>query len=106
MFPFLAFSGKLDQSLVIKFNNFKNDIPCKTEITSGHRSKIHNKKVGGSSGSYHLKGKALDIIFYGCKVSLKDLGKIAKKYFNGVIVYPKHIHVDIRSKTYHSKGKY
>ena len=44
--------------------------------------------------------------FPGCKLSLDKIARQAKLYFNGVIIYPKHIHVDIRNKPYFGKGKY
>ena len=31
-------------------------------VTSGNRCKAHNRAVGGSKGSYHVKGMAADIV--------------------------------------------
>lgn len=97
--------AKLDPRLISKFNAFKKEVKCKTIITSGYRSPKENERVGGSKNSYHLKGQALDLAF-GCSKSLEEIGNIAKRYFKGVIVYKKHIHVDIRNKVYHNEGKY
>lgn len=88
------------------YKAFSAKIVCKPKISSGYRSPEKNTSVGGAKGSYHLEGKALDIIFPMCLSSLKDLGRIATEFFNGVIVYPGHIHVDIRKTPYFGKGKY
>jgi len=105
LFSVNAYS-KLDSRLMSKYNKFIKEVQCKSIITSGYRTKEHNKRVGGSKNSYHLKGKALDVAFTKCDKSLKEIGIIAQSYFNGVIVYKKHIHIDIRDKIYHNEGKY
>lgn len=81
-------------------------INCKAVISSGYRTKARNKAVGGAKNSYHIHGKAYDIVFPGCRISLSKLGLQARLFFKGVIVYPNHIHVDIRKKPYYSKGAY
>lgn len=70
-------------------------------ITSAYRSPAHNKKVGGSSNSQHVKGTAADII-------VRDVDPLqvaeAAEYFlgnrGGVGYYPisKFTHVDVREK--------
>lgn len=96
-------NNSLRTKLVMKYEEFKKESPCSSIISSGRRSKKKNKEVGGAKNSYHLRGMALDLVFPNCKKSLKEIGKIAQKYFNGVIVYKKHIHVDIRKRKYHAK---
>jgi hypothetical protein len=34
-------------------------------LTSGHRSRIHNKRVGGAYNSLHIQGRALDFVVKG-----------------------------------------
>ena len=96
----------MDNSVTEKYKKFTEALSCDTVITSGDRTTDENRRVGGAKGSYHLKGEALDIAFPNCLTSMEDLGKIARRYFNGVIVYPRHIHVDIRKTPYHGKGRY
>ena len=104
---FIFLAGNLDDLLIERFSRFLGEVQCEPVITSGHRSEEHNKRVGGAKNSYHLKGQALDLFFYDkCGKSLKEIVVIAQKYFNGVIVYKKHIHVDIRDKKYFGKGSY
>ncbi len=64
-------------------------------INSGYRNPAHNKAVGGSPNSYHLRGMAADIRVPG--VSPQALAKAARKVgFNGIIAYATFVHVDVR----------
>ncbi len=54
-------------------------------INSGWRSKKHNKKVGGSKNSQHVKGKAADIVVTGMKA--KDVANLVEYLMdNGYIL--------------------
>jgi uncharacterized protein YcbK (DUF882 family) len=64
-------------------------------INSGYRNATHNKAVGGSPNSYHLRGMAADIRVAG--MTPKALAEAARKAgFKSVIVYSTYIHVDVR----------
>ena len=95
--------NKLDPIIYKKLQLLEKDIKCKLFITSGYRTKKHNRKVGGARNSYHLRGKALDLSPIKCNITLYTLFIISRKYFRGVIKYPNHIHVDIRKRTYVNK---
>lgn len=79
---------------------------CKMKITSGYRSRKHNKRVGGAKNSYHLTNRARDIIPVkrGC-ISLKKLAKIACKYAT-TISYHNHVHIDSRKRKKCFRGRY
>ena len=79
---------------------------CKMKVTSGHRTKAHNKRVGGAKHSYHLKDMARDIVPVkrGC-ISLKKLAKIACKYTT-TISYHNHVHIDSRKQRKCFRGMY
>lgn len=74
-------------------------VPIK--INSGYRSPEHNKKVGGSSNSYHLKAMASDIRtdrhtpeqLKALIKQLMDQGRIKK---GGLKAYNSFVHYDIR----------
>jgi uncharacterized protein YcbK (DUF882 family) len=103
MLSFAAESRTLDQTLMIKLQRLKTLTKCNYKVTSGHRSRSHNKAVGGVPESFHLRGKALDLKpFKSCKLSLKQIGRKAVRLFNGVIVYRYHIHVDIGNRIYNN----
>ena len=74
---------------------------CTITITSGYRTAAHNKKVGGSSGSKHLKGTAADIC---CKkdgkiIDAKKVCLAAQDLNIGGIAYicPTAVHIDVRT---------
>jgi uncharacterized protein YcbK (DUF882 family) len=66
-------------------------------INSGYRCENYNKKVNGSSGSYHMKGLASDVCVEG--MTLLDLYQIALQInFTGIGFYEKKnfLHLDVR----------
>ena len=73
-------------------------------INSGHRSRNHNKKVGGASNSFHVKGRAFDIV-------VKDTEPAAVARYaaeigiKGIIRYDTFIHVDSRPARYWAMDK-
>jgi hypothetical protein len=69
---------------------------CEIIVTSGHRTVEENKRVGGAPYSYHLSGRAFDIV--STCVSPKELGDEIRKNEPKltVIYYKSHIHVDNR----------
>lgn len=74
------------------------------DINSAYRTISHNKKVGGGTNSYHLKGQAFDIIDRNQSVTL--LCNIAYTLgFKGIIRYPDFVHVDTRTSKYHANNK-
>lgn len=52
---------ELQKDLVTYLDSMRSHFGKATTITSGLRCATHNKKVGGTSGSRHAKGKAADI---------------------------------------------
>lgn len=72
-------------------------------ITSGYRSKEHNKKIGGALDSYHVRGMASDIQVAGMKPKevaeeIEKLIKDGKMLEGGVGIYNSWVHYDFRNK--------
>lgn len=66
-------------------------------ITSGYRSPVHNKNVGGEQNSYHIKGMAADIVVVG--MSPVQVEKLLHGWTGGLGTYTKTAefnHIDIR----------
>lgn len=93
----------IDTALVELLQKIRDYFGKPITITSAYRTPEHNRKVGGSSGSYHVKGMAADIKIYG--VSAVEIAYFAQTVSNGVGVYyygsTDFIHVDTRpSRTF------
>lgn len=68
------------------------------KITSGCRCKTHNRAVGGSSKSQHLKGRAADIVA-GNATPKEVADYVAERWPQASIGrYPNFTHIDTRSK--------
>lgn len=64
-------------------------------INSAYRTAAYNKKVGGASKSYHLQGKAFDIVVKGH--TPQEVAQCAQGLgINGIIQYNTFVHVDSR----------
>lgn len=61
----------------------------------GFRTSRENLLIGGADFSYHMSMQAVDISWDNFEF---DMGyyQFFKKYFNGIIWYPLHVHLDIR----------
>lgn len=65
-------------------------------VTSAYRSPEWNKKVGGSKNSYHLQGRAFDLLYNGGD-DLCELYEVARNIgFCGFGFYRSFIHIDTR----------
>ena len=67
-------------------------------ISSGFRCRVHNKQIGGSAGSFHALGMAVDISVKSMTPEkLKCFALKIPEFKNGGIgIYGTFIHVDIR----------
>ena len=66
---------------------------CSYVVTSAYRDEEHNKEVGGSPSSYHLKNLARDIVLVDCS---PDFVVDQLPPFISYIIYNSHLHLDLR----------
>ena len=88
---------KISKSLVHELQYLRNEVgPLK--ITSGYRTKKHNKKVKGHKNSAHLFGRAVDVVrTRHTRCSLSDIaGRASILRFDRIIKYKSHIHLAIK----------
>lgn len=97
---------KIDLDLIPLIQRFRNYVETGVYFNSAYRTPSYNKKVGGATNSYHVKGQALDIPFLNSYKYLTSRDKMCA-FFNtlgvkGIIIYPTFIHVDTRTSKYHA----
>jgi uncharacterized protein YcbK (DUF882 family) len=83
-------------------DDYRKAVGVPVIIDDAYRCPLHNKEVGGVSGSQHLFGKAADIHAVGKTLQqMYDAAKTVPAFFNGGIgVYDGNfIHVDVRGVT-------
>lgn len=96
----------IDLDLAYKLENIRQHFGKPITITSGYRSESYNKKIGGTSSSYHTKGKAFDIVVQG--VSPYDVAHYAQGlWINGIgCYYDDHfVHIDARTEPFYWKNQ-
>lgn len=85
----------IDTDLVNLLQKIRDFFKKPVRINSGYRTKNHNKKVGGTTNSYHLVGMASDIRIDGVNPILVALYAESLNA-GGIGVYSNFVHVDTR----------
>jgi uncharacterized protein YcbK (DUF882 family) len=86
---------KLDGELLAKLQKLRDRVKQPITIISGYRTPEYNKKVGGSTLSQHMEGKAADIKVRG--MTPEQVAKLCEEIgFRGIGIYPTFVHVDTR----------
>jgi len=87
--------SKMNEELLNMLDVARKNYGKPIKINSGYRTVNHNKKVGGKSGSSHLKGLAADISCNNSVDRFKLEGILREVGFNRLGVASTFIHVDI-----------
>lgn len=66
---------------------------CRYHVTSSYRSEEHNREVGGSPSSYHVKNLARDIVLVNCSPE-SVVAQLPP--FISYIINNDHLHLDLR----------
>ena len=88
---------KFDPELIRRLQKMRDELKAPIRIASGFRCPDYNKRVGGVTNSYHLRGQAVDIK---SNVPMERLYALAEKYFEdgGIGKYETFVHVDTGTK--------
>ena len=89
----------VDAELVTVLQDVRDYFRLPIKVTSGYRCFDHNRSIGGSKHSMHLKGRAADI-------KVKDIAPsivqtyLVNKYPDtyGIGLYKTFVHIDTRSE--------
>jgi zinc D-Ala-D-Ala carboxypeptidase len=87
--------NKIKDELIEKLDKAREIARVPFVITSGFRCPKHNKEIGGSPTSSHLKGLAADIKTTNSKERFKILDSLLKVGFKRVGIGEEFIHADI-----------
>jgi hypothetical protein len=91
----------VDQTLVNYLQKIRSHFGKAVNISSGYRCPVHNKNVGGATGSRHAKGQAADIYING--VAPAEIAKYAESIgIKGIGLYETNkdghfVHIDTRT---------
>ena len=66
----------IDEKLIAYVQQIRDHFGKPVTITSPYRCEVHNKRVGGATKSYHMQGRAADIVVQG--VSSREVAKYAE----------------------------
>lgn len=95
---------KVDDVLVSYLQLIRTYFGKPVIITSGYRTPVYNRTVGGTRNSYHTKGQAADIYVKG--INALAVARFAKSIgILGIGYYPANgfIHIDTRKSKYYWK---
>ena len=67
---------QVDEKLVEYLQKIRDHFGKPVTITSPYRCEVHNRRVGGATKSYHMQGRAADIVVQG--VSSREVAKYAE----------------------------
>lgn len=100
--------GFIESELVLKLEALREWCGFPLVITSGYRSVHRNQEVGGAPNSLHLRGMAVDISTRSFSPSMlyKFIKGAFSVGFGGIIVYPFHVHLDIREVDFFEVSDY
>jgi uncharacterized protein YcbK (DUF882 family) len=87
--------GKMNKEFLFKLDEARMLAGTPFKITSGYRSKAHNKKVKGVKGSSHTKGCAVDIAVNSGLQRSAIVCALAKAGFTRIGIAKTFVHVDL-----------
>ncbi len=88
----------VDAELVMVLQGVRDHFGASVFVTSGNRCVEHNRNIGGSSNSYHVRGRAADIQVRGYSPAIVQnylLDTYPDKY--GIGKYDNFTHIDTRT---------
>lgn len=87
----------VDVKLIKVLTDVREHFGVPVTITSGCRCESHNRKVGGSEGSFHLKGMAADILVKGVPPGdVHEYLDDSHPHKFGIGLYVGWVHIDVR----------
>ena len=86
--------SKMDKEFLQLLDNARDIAGVPFKITSGYRTKAHNREVGGVNGSSHTKGLAADLACTSSAHRFAIITALLEAGFTRIGVASNFIHVD------------
>lgn len=88
----------VDVELLAVLNDVREHFNSPVSINSAHRCHKHNESIGGSKNSYHLSGRAADIVVAGVEpATIQNYLELAYPDKYGIGRYSHFTHIDTRT---------
>lgn len=92
-----------DTFVALKLQAIRYHFGKPVTINSAYRTPTYNSKVGGAKNSYHMQGRAFDIVVK--DVPLDEVCKYAESLgVLGIIRYNNFVHLDSRNSKYYARN--
>ena len=97
----------MDRDFMVALNRLRALAGRPIWVNSGFRCFNHNYAIGGAPGSYHMAGKAADIVIVGLTLNeMIELAEQVDAFRNGGIgVYPRKGFIHLDSRGYRARWK-
>jgi len=93
----------INEDALDRLDKFREIVNEPFSPNSAFRSEQHNRNIGGSPNSYHLKGMAFDIPIKG-RMTREEIHRVALMVgFTGIGDYDTFVHLDTGVKRYWDK---
>lgn len=86
--------NEMDKEFLELLDNARGYADISFVVSSGYRCNLHNKEVGGSESSSHLKGLAVDLLSVGSTQRYKILTGLTVAGFTRIGIGDSFIHAD------------
>lgn len=87
----------MNKDFVFRLDSLRERLGEQMVVTSGYRCLEHNKAVGGSPNSQHLKGRAADVAVDNGLMRYRVVNLATLLLFPGIGVAKNFVHIDSRS---------
>ena len=82
--------------LLVRLEALRSMLGQPLSVTSGARCEAHNRKIGGATNSWHMKGLAVDIACVDSRLRGDIIRLAGILGFNGIGVAKTYIHLDLQ----------
>lgn len=94
---------EMDPGFMVKLQTLRDLYDKPIHISSAYRCSAHNVAVGGAANSYHIRGRAVDILIPKGQDRYDLCRHIFQlQFFRGIGFYEQWIHIDDRDGPYRS----